>query len=97
MATQEVLNNPINIEILVNNLIKENQLQSAIDLYLKAYEYSKNKNGVLHPNTTAYVNKYSRLLSTYNIETIDLKNMKDEIKHALENYDLEENINIMKN
>jgi len=93
---QELLNNPLNVENTVNKLIKENDLKSAIDLYQKAYQYSKERNGILHPITTVYINKYSRLLRTYNIETIELKNMYEEINNSIINYKKEENINILK-
>ena len=93
---QEVLNNPINVEKLVVTMIKENDLKSAIDLYHQAYIYSKEKNGILHPITTAYINKYSRLLGTFNMETVELKNMYEEINNSILNYNGNENINIMK-
>ena len=93
---QELLNNPTTVENTVNTFIKENDLKSAIDLYQKAYQYSKEKNGILHPITTVYINKYSRLLGTYNIETLELKNMYEEINNSIINYKKEENINIYK-
>jgi hypothetical protein len=93
---QELLNNPLNVEKIVNTLIKENDLKSAIDLYQKAYQYSKEKNGILHPITTVYINKYSRLLGTYNIETVELKNMYEDINNSILNYKGEENINVYK-
>jgi hypothetical protein len=95
-VTVEVLNNPIQTETLVNNFIKDNDLKSAIDLYVKAYQFSKEKNGILHPITTAYVNKYSRLLGTFKIETIELKNMYEDINNSIINFKGEENINVMK-
>jgi hypothetical protein len=90
---QELLNNPINVEKLVNNMIKENDIKSAIELYHQAYQYSKEKNGILHHITTAYINKYSRLLVTFNMETIELKNMYEEINNSIINYKGNENIN----
>ena len=44
---QELLNNPTTVENIVNTMIKDNDLKSAIDLYLKAYQYSKERNGIL--------------------------------------------------
>jgi len=93
---QELLNNPLDVEKTVNTFIKENDIKSAIDLYQKAYQYSKEKNGIFHPITTAYINKYSRLLGTYNIETVELKNIYEEINNSIINYKGETNINILK-
>jgi len=98
MLDQTIFDFPFKLEKYVNNLLKEtSDIELALDTYHKAYNYSKEKNGILHPFTTAYVNKYSRITSDSNIlKSIHLKTMHDEINEAILNYKGEENINILK-
>ena len=93
MLDQTIFDFPFKLEKYINDLLKEtSNIELALDTYHRAYNYSKEKNGVLHPFTTSYVNKYSRIKSDSDI----LKTMYNEINEAILNYKGEENINILK-